>query len=385
MRDTRSIPLEGLRVAHVNKGYDAPVPPATQWGGIERALTLLAEDQSSEMDVTVLCASSGRRTVREQLRPHLTVVRAARLLSAIHLPVCPTMPLLLRQLHPDLVHLHHPYPPGEFLAFISGVRAKLCISWHSDVVRPAVAIRIYGPVLRRLLARADRVLVSSPQYLELSRWLDPVRVKCRIVPYGVDTAPLLTRDQTRITAARPSVARPMVLAVGRCVYYKGFEYLLQAMVAVDADLVLVGDGPLRPQLEAQARALGIADRVHFRRDLSEADLAAHYHACDVFVLPSVANTEAFGLVQVEAMACGKPVVATDLPTGVVYVNRHRETGLIVPPCDPSALAWAIRQLLDDADLRRKLGEAGRERALREFSREAYAARVRDVYLEMLSE
>jgi rhamnosyl/mannosyltransferase len=177
----------------------------------------------------------------------------------------------------------------------------------------------------------------------------------------------------------------MVLAVGRCVYYKGFSYLIEAMASVQADLVLVGEGPLLPQLRAQAEQLGLAQRVHFRHDLSEAELAAHYQACDVFVLPSVEITEAFGLVQVEAMACGKPVVATDLPTGVVYVNRHGETGLIVPPRDPGALSAAMNQLLGDPELRRRMGEAGRERAMREFTRQAYAEQVNAVYREMLAE
>jgi rhamnosyl/mannosyltransferase len=375
-----------LRVVHVNKAYDRPVPPITQWGGIERALMLLAERQSRTMDVTVLCANAGRRTQTERLGPNLSVVRSARLFSAIKLPVCHMMPQQLRGLRPDIVHLHHPYPPGEFAAYLARPRGKLCITWHSDVLRPAFAIRIYGPILRRLLARADRVLVASPQYLELSRFLSAVREKCRVVPFGIDAAPLMTPDSARVAAARPSPrSRPMVLAVGRCVYYKGLEYLVSAMAAVEATLVIVGEGPLLPDLQAQVERLGLTAKVQFRRDLSQEDLAAHYHACDVFVLPSVAITEAFGLVQLEAMACGKPVVATDLPTGVVYVNRHLETGLIVPPKDPAALAAAINQLLDDPALRSTLGEAARARVMREFTAEVYAGRVAEVYEEMLAE
>ena len=373
-----------LRVVHVNKAYDAPVPPVTQWGGIERALMLLAEDQARTMDVTVLCANARRFTQAEQLRPHLQVIRAARLFSAIKLPVCPTMPLLLRRLRPDVVHLHHPYPPGEFAAHLARPRCKLCITWHSDVLRPALAIRIYGPILRRLLRRADRILVSSPQYLELSRFLRPVRGKCRVAPFGIDLTRFLDPDPARVAAARPSPGRPLVLAVGRCVYYKGLEYLVRAMPVLKADLVIVGEGPLLPDLERQAENLGLRERVHFRPHLSEADLVAHYHACDVFVLPSVEITEAFGLVQLEAMACGKPVVSTALPTGVVYVNRDGETGLVVPPRDSAALARAIERLLAEPDLRRSLGEAGRERVQREFTREMYAERVNAVYQEMLA-
>src|SRR6185503_13936130 len=120
---------------------------------------------------------------------------------------------------------------------------------------------------------------------------------------------------------------------------KGFEYLVQAMEKVDGRLLIIGDGPLRESLMQQAKARGILDRVVFLGEIS--DISPYYHAADVFALASVARSEAFGIVQLEAMACGKPVVNTNLDSGVPFVSLHGETGLTVPPQDPDALAFAL--------------------------------------------
>ena len=143
-----------------------------------------------------------------------------------------------------------------------------------------------------------------------------------------------------------------MLFVGRLVYYKGLEYLIEAMRWVpDAVLVVVGTGPLRGRLQRLSEQwLGCPGKVVFLGAVAEHDLCAWYHACDVFVLPSVELSEAFGLVQLEAMACAKPVVTTDLPTGVTYVNQHGHTGLVVPRRNSRALAEAINILLDNRQL-----------------------------------
>ena len=123
----------------------------------------------------------------------------------------------------------------------------------------------------------------------------------------------------------------------------------------------------------------MADKVCLLGGLSDDEITAHYHACDVFVLPSVANTEGFGLVQLEAMACGKPVVNTNLPTGVPYVSVDGETGITVPPGDSLAIAAAVNRLLGDPDLRRRLGENGRRRVENGFTRQRMVEKVLDLY------
>jgi len=196
--------------------------------------------------------------------------------------------------------------------------------------------------------------------------------RIEVIPFGIDLRRYLEADESHSTRARLLRARyapPVILFVGRLVYYKGVEVLLDAMVQCPGTLIIAGDGPLADTLRDRADSLGIARRVAFTKTLSDEDLLAYFLAADVFVMPSTHRTEAFGIAQVEAMACGLPVVSTDLPTGVPWVNQHGVTGLVVPPADSAALADAIRRLIEDEALRRKMGDAGRRRAAERFSRE----------------
>jgi len=174
----------------------------------------------------------------------------------------------------------------------------------------------------------------------------------------------------RIIAAVPG---PRLLFVGRLVYYKGLDVLLDAMGRCNGSLVIVGEGPLDGALRALVTERRLAGRVLFAGRVSDEDLPAFYQACDVFVLPSIARTEAFGVVQIEAMAAGKPVVSTRLPTGVPWVNQDGISGLVVTPGDPVALGDALRRLLDDGALRRRLGDGALARARTMFSRERMVA------------
>jgi rhamnosyl/mannosyltransferase len=173
-----------------------------------------------------------------------------------------------------------------------------------------------------------------------------------------------------------------VLFVGRLVYYKGVEYLIKAMKEVDAELLLIGDGKLRAELTALTNEMGLAHKVHFLGEISDEELPEYYHACDVFVLPSISPAEGFGLVQIEAQACGKPVVSTSLPTGVPFVNLHEKTGLIVPPKNSKALAEAINKLLGSSNVRKEYESRALERA-QQFRAELMVRRVFQLYEELL--
>jgi glycosyltransferase involved in cell wall biosynthesis len=231
----------------------------------------------------------------------------------------------------------------------------------------------------------DRIIVGSPRMIESSPFLAPHAAKCRVVPFAIDVPTYLGDDRTFARAAelRAGHGRPIVLFVGRLVYYKGADVLLEAMRDVDADLVVIGQGPLEERLRATATAGGYADRVSFLAPVDLGELVAWYHAADVFVLPSVAVSEAYGLVQLEAHAAATPVVSTDLPTGVPFVNPDGETGLIVPPGDARALARALQKLVTDETLRATLGRRARERVIEEFTIDRMVDRILDVYAEAI--
>src|SRR6185312_16259323 len=182
-----------------------------------------------------------------------------------------------------------------------------------------------------------------------------------------------------VSLIRRRFGQRLLIAVGRMVYYKGFEYLVKAMPDVRGHLLLVGDGPLTTSLMDLATSLGVAERVTFLGNLPNEAVIPYYHAADIFVLPSIARSEAFGIVQIEAMAAGKAVVNTDLDSGVPYVSQHGITGMTVKPKNSAALAEAINLLLDDPDLRSRYGAAGRARTYAEFILEKMTSRTREAY------
>lgn len=365
------------RVLHVGKFY----PPVS--GGMERVLQLLCDREKAFVESRVLVAHTGRRTVHETVAG-VPVTRAGTWVSAGSVAVCPSMPWLLRREDPDVVVIHEPNPLGLMAYALARPSARLVIWFHAEVVRdPRKYALFYRPWFAHAMRRASRVIVATPPMASAAQ-LQGYDVPVSIIPYGVEVDRLRQSPDVgqRAQTLRAGTPVPIVLFVGRLVPYKGLDVLVRAMAHVDARLVLVGDGPLRESLQALAQDAGVATKVHFAGEVSEDELVAWYHACDVFALPSVTRAEAFGMVQVEAMACGKPVVSTNLPTGVPWVNRDGETGLVVSPGDVEALAGALARLAADPVLRGRLGEGGRDRVAGEFTAERMAARAVSMYSEV---
>jgi rhamnosyl/mannosyltransferase len=246
---------------------------------------------------------------------------------------------------------------------------------------------MYRPFLRRVLDIADRIVVASPRLAEFAEELQDFRSKCVPIPFGLDPTPLkATADvQRKIDDIKARHRGPMALFVGRMVPYKGVDILLHALTNVNLRVVLVGDGPLKAEWQQLAADLGLSDRVEFRGEVEQADQTALYHACDFFVLPSVTRAEAFGMVQLEAMACGKAVVSTLLPTGVPWVNRDRETGLVVRPQDVPALRAALARLVHDPQLRAEMGARGRARVLADFTVQRMIERTTALYGSLVAQ
>ena len=209
-----------------------------------------------------------------------------------------------------------------------------------------------------------------------------------VIPYGIDAAAFTARNDWQTKHAQLLLERgdrALIFAVGRHVYYKGFDVLIRAMQGIDAQLWIGGRGPMTQELTRLAAAdLGVAKKVKLVGFIPDQLLPAYFHACDVFCMPSVERSEQFGLVQLEAMACSKPVVSTRLGTGVEYVNIDGVTGLLVAPKDAAALGDALRALLGDRELRFRLGAAGRQRVERAFSIEQMIAKTVDVYQRVLA-
>ncbi len=355
------------RILQVGKYY-APLA-----GGTERALQDAAEAAARDHEVRVLvCSHEG--PAAEDVVNGVRVTRAARLATLWSMPLSTQYFTLFDTCasHADLVHFHHPFPLAEAAGLLHLRRRQaVVVSYHAEIVRQRAARPVYRFLQRALFRRADRIIVATQRLLERNGDLAAVRAKCAVVPYAVRIGSPVE------PFALP--ARDFVLFVGRLVDYKGVDVLVRAMREVDAELVIAGDGPLRTELEDLARGA----RIHFLGRLPDARVRHCFEQCRVFVLPSVNNTESFGIVQIEAMAHGKPIVNTNLPTGAPEVSRHDETGITVPPGDAPALARAIRTILTEPDRYERYSRAARERA-KEFSIERHAERMRALYREVLA-
>lgn len=259
----------------------------------------------------------------------------------------------------DLIHVHHPDPMAALALRLSGWKGRVVLHYHSDIIKQKKLLKFYEPLQTWLLKRADVIVGTTPKYISESPVLAAFQSKTRALPIGIE---VLKPEPSRVEKIRSRFpGRKIVWSLGRLVPYKGFEYLVEAVSHLPEEYVLVlgGEGPLRTDLEKKARALNVQDRISFLGRASDEECAAWFGACDVFALSSIVRTEAFAIVQIEAMSLGKPVVSTRIPgSGVSWVNEDGMSGLTVPPCDAKALADAIVNVTENA---RTFGEGALKR------------------------
>lgn len=365
-----------VKILHIYKDY----PPIL--GGIENHVKLLAEGQAARgHDVTALVTNPAGLHSEERVENGVRVVRAGRLATVASTPLTLALPWRLLRAQPDIVHLHFPYPVGETSQWLLRRGKGTVMSYHSDVVRQASILRVYRPVMERVLQQVDAIIIGSPP-MRNSTYLAPYQSKLHLIPYGI---PL---ERFRRPASCPPRGKDdpfTMLFVGRLRYYKGLESLIRALpqIPAPARLRVVGIGPMEAEWKALAQETGVSERIEWLGETSDEDLPGLYHAADLFVLPASHTSEAFGLVQVEAMAAGLPVVCTELGTGTTYVNLDGVTGVVVPPRDPGALAAAINALIEDPQRRAKMGRAALARVEQEFALDIMVDRELSLYEEIL--
>ncbi|MDR3685359.1 MAG: glycosyltransferase [Coriobacteriia bacterium] len=382
------LPDRPMRVTMVNKYYWPP-----HLGGVETVVRNLSEGLVAQTGASVraIVCNEGRERVEDNIEG-VEVVRLSRQFALSSAPIALSMPGALRAeanrpSPPDIINLHFPYPWGELSWLQAHPDIPMVLSYHSDIVRQKRMLAAYRPFLEAALDRADVITTSSPNLRDGSPFLSTRANKVRIVDYGLHVDDIAEPSASVLARAEKIRAehagRKIVLFVGRLVYYKGADVLVRAMANVDADVIFVGRGPLESELREIAAANGVASRTTWVAPTGDDELHAYYHAADVFALPSVANSEAFGLVQIEAHAAGTPAVSTNLPTSVPYANLDGVTGIMVPVGDVAALAEALNRLLADDELRARLGAQARERALTTFTIPRMVEQMLDVYAEAI--
>ncbi len=363
------------RILHLGKFY----PP--QNGGMETHLRDLATRQARIFEVKVIVANNtATHAVADIEGVHIE--RLPKVATIASMPVCPHLLKAIRNSPADLVHIHMPNPGAALAFLLSGHTGKLVLTHHADTIGRRLLRRLSDPFVNQLMSKSERIIVTSARYLSSSEELRPFHDKCEIIPLGIDLKSLQCVDQARSRELRQKFGDRLVLAAGRLVPYKGFDTLVRAMKHVDGTLLLVGTGSQNAALSRLIASEGVADRVNLLGRVD--DLSQYFAAASVFVLPSINRAEAFGLVQLEAMAAGLPVVNTDIDSGVPEVCIHGETGLTVPPRNAAALADAVTTILDRAKLRHELGQAAKARVNAKYTADLMVARTLSLYEEVLS-
>ncbi len=366
-----------MKVLMVGKFY-----PPEYVGGIEFSMYDLAMGLTKRgVEVDVIVTSNSDRTVTEDVEG-VTVHRVRRVAKISEQPISITYPFvmrkLLRQNNYDVVHLHFPYPGAELSCLFNRLRAKLVVTYHMDATFVMMAKQLYKPFMYACLRKADRILVSSDNLLKGAEHLNNYHDKSLVVP-------LFVKDDWFDPPSRKAV-EDLKIKYGSYLFYagrlyktKGVNFLIQAVRNLDCNVVIAGAGPELGAWKSLVEELGIEDRVFFVGSLEKARLKEFFYAAEVFCLPSISREESFGLVLIEAMAAGVPVIATELGTGTTYINKHEKTGLVVKPGDVDMLENAVKRLTSDKEFRERMGKASKERAEKVFSERVVVKRIMDVY------
>lgn len=286
----------------------------------------------------------------------------------------------------DIVHIHCPNPVGNLALLFSGFKGKIVVHWHSDIIKQKKLLKVYKYMQSWLLKRADLIIATSAPYLQFSPFIAEFKDKAMVLPLGVSQVSPSSKSVDKIKQCHSG--KRIILGVGRLVYYKGFRFLIEALSYLGPEyvLLLVGTGPCKQELEMLIKKHALSHRCFLLGSVSDEELHNLYGACDVFCLPSCEKTEAFGLVQIEAMSCGKPVVATNIEgSGVPWVNQHGVSGKNVKPCCAMELADAIRDIIEDENKYQEYSENARNRYLTYFAKEKILPQYEDIYKRLLAD
>lgn len=336
-----------VKVLHLSKYY----PPVM--GGIETFLFDLNEalyDLDEELISDVLAVNEDIRSIDETTRPYL-VRRSGQDIKIFRTPFSLDYKNWLRaNAHKyHIIHLHYPNPFADLSLLLSGFKGKLVCHWHSDIFGFGLLNNLYAPLRKWMMNRADAIIATSPIYAQQAPSLFKYKNKIEIIPLGLNPNRLSPSNEAQSKAIKETYSgKKIIFSLGRQVKYKGFDYLIRSAKHLPEEYVILigGRGPELSANQGLIKELGLTQKVKMLGFLSDVDVSNHYKVCSIYVMSSVFKSEAFGVVQLEAMFHGKPIVSTRIPcSGVSWVNKHEESGLIVKPKDPKALAEAVVKIV----------------------------------------
>lgn len=336
--------LQEFRILQIGKFY--PIR-----GGVEKVMyDLMLGLSKRQIQCDMLCASTENYTGGDiQLNDHARVIVVPTQIKLASTMLAPAMISKLRKIRHryNLIHIHHPDPMACLALFMSGYKGKVVLHWHSDIVKQKKLLMLYKPLQDWLINRADIIVGTTPTYVNESPFLQKVQHKVTYSPIGVE--PLRPNASLSNTIRNRYAGKKIIFALGRLVEYKGYQYLIEAMTLLDDHyhLIIGGKGPLKDDLLELISKLDLTNRVELINYIPDAEVPSYYDVCDVFCLSSTQKTEAFAIVQIEAMSLGKPIISTHIEgSGVSWVNADQISGYVVEKENPAALASAIHTVIE---------------------------------------
>ena len=372
-----------MKILHIGKFY----PP--YFGGIEKVSFDLVEGiNDSENTVDVLCSNhekNGHHFSDETYQIYR--VKTIGILAAT--PISIGFASLLKRIQNeyDIIHVHLPNPLANLAVFLTRPKCKIILHWHSDIVKQKILLKLYSPLQNWLLKRADKIVATSPNYINGSKYLQKFIAKTNFIPLGIDVSELKVQSSVVARIHEEYEGKKIVFSLGRLIYYKGFEYLIEAAKLLDSETVILigGVGKLQVQLQQLIIVNKLQDRVKLLGKIPFKELGAYYKACDLYCMPSIEKSEAFGVVQIEAMAFGKPIVSTNiLGSGVPWVNKDGYSGKVVEPKNSKELASAIKFVLSDKEQYAMYSRNSLKRYNEYFTKVKMVERFKEFYVETIA-
>jgi len=342
-------------------------------------------------DVTVICANEPE-SKNINLLDGIEIKRLNYVGKISATNITPTLPFEILKEDFDIVNTHLPSPwSADWSAVISKIKGKpLILTYYNDIVGIGIAdyiARFYNLTnLKIVLGIAKKIIITQPNYLKSSPYLKKYENKIEIIPCGVDINRFKpTKDKNKGNNQNVIFFLSILNKFHR---YKGLDYLFRAVKIVkkeikDVKLIVGGQGELLDYYKEIAHSLGIGNNVEFVGFIPEDKIVEYFNECNVFVLPSISSKqEGFGIVLLEAMACEKPVVSTEI-VGVADDVEKTNSGIILKPKDVEALANAIITILKDKELANKMGKCGRKLAEEKYTWKRVAKMTEKVYKEVV--
>lgn len=363
-------------------------------GGIEQVAKDISDvlKTNDEIEQKIIClnenAKIGEYECRRKETVHDTVngvdvIRCGCIAKAASQLISLTYPAeiskLLKEFDPDVVIFHYPNPYlAMFLLPELKKHTKLVLYWHLDITKQKILGKLFNGQNIRLLERADKIVATSPDYIDGSKYLSRFKEKCIVIPNCINPNKIAVSENTDKFADKIRIENKdkiICFGIGRHVPYKGYGYLIEAAKYLDDrfKIFIGGTGPLTESLKSESKEL---KNVEFVGRISDEELVGYLTACDIFCFPSITKNEAFGIALAEGMYFGKPAVTFTIPgSGVNYVNLNGETGIECPNCDSKAYAEALKKLADDPELRKQLGDNARKRVTENFTFEIFKENI----------